>query len=118
MSLSVGDASGRRPLSWPAQASRTPVSESTSQITRIGVVTPSLNGETYLKQTLESIWSQESETLSIDHVLVDGGSTDRTLEIASGYPTRTVVSPDDRGMYDAVNRGMSLVEGDILGYIN
>ncbi|MDP9242407.1 MAG: glycosyltransferase [Actinomycetota bacterium] len=87
-------------------------------VTRIGVVTPSLNGETYLKQTLESIWSQASETIRVDHVLVDGGSTDSTLEIASGYPTRTVVSPDDQGMYDAINRGMSLVEGDIVGYIN
>jgi glycosyltransferase involved in cell wall biosynthesis len=94
------------------------VTETTSPITRIGVVTPSLNGETDLKQTLESIWSQESDTLKIDHVLVDGGSTDKTLEIASGYPTRTVVSTDDQGMYDAINRGMSLVEGDIVGYIN
>jgi glycosyltransferase involved in cell wall biosynthesis len=94
------------------------VSQPAPNITRIGVVTPSLNGETYLKQTLESIWSQASETIRIDHVLVDGGSTDATLEIAAGYPTRAVVSPDDQGMYDAVNRGMSLVEGDIVGYIN
>ncbi|MDP9233060.1 MAG: glycosyltransferase, partial [Actinomycetota bacterium] len=70
----------------------------TPNVTRIGVVTPSLNGETYLKQALESIWSQASETMRIDHVLVDGGSTDATLEIASGYPTRTVVSSDDQGM--------------------
>jgi glycosyltransferase involved in cell wall biosynthesis len=87
-------------------------------ITRIGVVTPSLNGEAFLKQTLESIWSQESDTIRIDHVLVDGGSTDRTLEIASGYPTRTVVSRDDQGMYDAVNRGLAMAEGDVVGYIN
>jgi glycosyltransferase involved in cell wall biosynthesis len=51
-------------------------------------------------------------------VLVDGGSTDRTVQITEGYPTRAVVNTDDRGMYDAVNRGMSMVTGDIVGYLN
>lgn len=88
------------------------------QATRIGVVTPTLNAERYLEETLRSIWSQASDEIVIDHVIVDGGSNDRTLEIASGYPSRTIVATDDQGMYDAVNRGMRLVEGDIVGYIN
>ncbi len=88
------------------------------RVTRIGVVTPTLNAERYLEETLRSIWSQQAEGIRVDHVIVDGGSTDRTLEIASRYPSRTVVNKDDRGMYDAVNRGMDLVEGDIVGYIN
>ena len=87
-------------------------------VTRIGVVTPTLNGERYLRQTLDSIWSQASDSMVIEHVIVDGGSTDSTLEIAAGYPSRAVVSTDDQGMYDAVNRGMAMVEGDIVGYIN
>jgi glycosyltransferase involved in cell wall biosynthesis len=87
-------------------------------VVRFGVVTPTLNGERFLEQTLRSIWSQRSPTIEIDHVIVDGGSTDRTLEVASAFPSRTVVSTDDRGMYDAVNRGMAMVEGDIVGYIN
>ena len=85
---------------------------------RIGVVTPTLNAERFLEETLRSIWSQASDDVLIDHVLVDGGSSDRTLEIAGRYPTKTVVSTDDQGMYDAVNRGLALVEGDIVGYIN
>ncbi len=85
---------------------------------RVGVVTPVLNGEAFLRQTLESIWSQASPDVRIDHVLVDGGSTDRTLEIAAGYPTRILRSEDDQGMYDAVNKGMTIVEGHIVGYIN
>ncbi|MBA3690703.1 MAG: glycosyltransferase [Actinobacteria bacterium] len=87
-------------------------------MTRIGVVTPTLNAERYLEETLRSIWSQASDEIVIDHVIVDGGSSDGTLAIASGYPSRTIVSTDDQGMYDAVNRGMALVEGDVIGYIN
>jgi glycosyltransferase involved in cell wall biosynthesis len=92
--------------------------EGVSRITRIGVVTPTLNADRFIEQTLRSVWSQASDRLQIDHVIVDGGSGDRTLEIASRYPSRTIVSTDDAGMYDAVNRGMTLVGGDIVGYIN
>jgi glycosyltransferase involved in cell wall biosynthesis len=92
-------------------------SEATQAIT-FGVVTPTLNAEAFLEDTLRSIWSQASDRVKIDHVLVDGGSTDRTLEIAKDYPTRVVVSTDDQGMYDAINRGLSQVEGDVVGYMN
>jgi glycosyltransferase involved in cell wall biosynthesis len=85
---------------------------------RIGVVTPTLNAERFFEATLRSIWSQADENVVIDHVVVDGGSGDRTLEIVGRYPSRTIVSTDDRGMYDAVNHGMAAVEGDIVGYIN
>ena len=90
----------------------------TQGATVFGIVTPTLNAETFLEATLDSIWSQASDEVVIDHVLVDGGSTDRTLEIAKAYPTRVVVSPDDRGMYDAINRGLSMVQGSIVGYLN
>ena len=87
-------------------------------VARVGVVTPTLNAERFLEETLRSIWSQADEGVRIDHVIVDGGSTDRTLEIAARYPSRTIVATDDQGMYDAINRGMAIVEGDIVGYIN
>ena len=57
-----------------------------SSMARFGVVTPVLNGEEFLRQTLDSIWTQVSDDVEIDHVLVDGGSTDATLEIAADYP--------------------------------
>lgn len=82
----------------------------------VGVVTPSLNAEAFLADTLRSIWSQTG--VQVDHVIVDGGSADRTLEIAEGFPSRVVVSRDDDGMYDAINKGMDLVEGAIVGYMN
>lgn len=87
-------------------------------VTGFGIVTPTLNAERYLETTLRSIWEQASDEVSIDHVLVDGGSTDRTVEIAKDYPTRVVVATDDRGMYDAINRGLSMVQGSVLGYLN
>jgi glycosyltransferase involved in cell wall biosynthesis len=87
-------------------------------VARFGIVTPALNGERFIEQTLRSMWGQHDDEVEIHHVIVDGGSTDRTVEIASRYPSRVVVSTDDQGMYDAVNRGMSLVDGDIVGYIN
>jgi glycosyltransferase involved in cell wall biosynthesis len=90
----------------------------TDTAVRWGVVTPTLNGERFLERTLRSIWSQQSDRIEIDHVIVDGGSTDRTLEIAAGYPSRILRSEDDQGMYDAVNKGLGMVEGDIVGYIN
>jgi glycosyltransferase involved in cell wall biosynthesis len=89
-----------------------------TQVMTFGVVTPSLNAEEYLEDTLKSIWSQASDRVRIDHVLVDGGSTDRTVEIAKDYPTRVIVSTDDQGMYDAINKGLSKVEGEIVGYMN
>jgi glycosyltransferase involved in cell wall biosynthesis len=87
-------------------------------VVRWGVVTPTLNGERFFERTLESIWSQQSDRVQIDHVIVDGGSVDGTLAIAAKYPSRVLRSEDDEGMYDAVNKGMAMVEGDIVGYIN
>lgn len=87
-------------------------------VVRWGIVTPTLNGERFLERTLDSIWSQKSDRIRIDHVIVDGGSTDATLDIAARYPSRVLLSEDDQGMYDAVNKGLAMVEGDIVGYIN
>jgi glycosyltransferase involved in cell wall biosynthesis len=87
-------------------------------MTTFGVVTPTLNAERFFDATLRSVWAQARDGLEIDHVVVDGGSVDRTVEIASAYPSRVIVPGDDRGMYDAVNRGMDVVAGEIVGYIN
>jgi glycosyltransferase involved in cell wall biosynthesis len=99
------------------EPNRTPAMTSAGAV-RFGIVTPTLDAERFLDATLRSVWSQASAGVEIDHVLVDGGSSDGTVEVASAFPTRVVVATDDRGMYDAVNRGMGLVDGDIVGYIN
>ena len=101
-----------------ASPSRATDGERRPAVTTFGIVTPTLNAEAFLRSTLDSIWSQAADDIAIDHVLVDGGSTDRTVEIAEGYPTRVVVSTDDQGMYDAINRGLAMVSGSIVGYLN
>ena len=85
---------------------------------RIGVVTPTLNAGAFLERTLRSIWDQRRDGLEIDHVIVDGGSTDDTAAVASRFPSRFVVAEDERGMYEAINFGLRQVQGDIVGYMN
>lgn len=91
---------------------------SRTETVSFGIVTPTLNAEQYLEAALRSIWEQASDLVRVDHVVVDGGSTDRTIEIARRFASRVVIAEDDQGMYDAVNRGMSLVGGDVVGYLN
>jgi glycosyltransferase involved in cell wall biosynthesis len=86
-------------------------------VTRFGVVTPTLNAERYIEQTLDSIWSQRSDGVEVAHVVRDGGSEDGTLEIAGRYPSKVTVARD-RGMYDAINAGIAEVGGEVVGYIN
>lgn len=85
----------------------------------ISVVTPALNSERYIRETLESIWTtpgaEPGET--VEHIIVDGGSTDQTLSIASEYPSR-ILTGQDSGMYDAINKGLAAATGDVFGYVN
>jgi glycosyltransferase involved in cell wall biosynthesis len=85
----------------------------------VSIVTPSLNQGRFIEQTIASVRDQAYP--NIEHIVVDGGSTDETLEIlqrhAGTYPLRWVVERDG-GMYEAVNRGMRMARGEILAYLN
>lgn len=85
----------------------------------VSIVTPSLNQGRFIEQTIASVRDQAYP--NIEHIVVDGGSTDETLEIlqrhAGTYPLRWVVERDG-GMYEAVNRGMRLARGEVLAYLN
>ena len=111
-------SSGRADVSDPRTTAETtnPAAPPAPRV-RFGVVTPTLNAERYLERTLESIWSQRGGGIEIDHLIVDGGSSDATVEIAQRFPSRVVVARDG-GMYEAVNRGLAGVSGEIVGYIN
>jgi glycosyltransferase involved in cell wall biosynthesis/SAM-dependent methyltransferase len=86
---------------------------------RITIVTPVYNGEAHLRACIESVLSQEYPDL--EYIIVDGGSTDRSADIAREYVGRgvtRVISEKDNGMYDAIAKGFEYATGDILGYLN
>lgn len=85
----------------------------------VSIVTPTLQRRVLLERTLRSVQSQTYQP--IEHIVVDGGSTDGTVELlaeyAKSYNLRWVSEPD-RGMYDAINKGMRMARGEILAYLN
>ena len=84
----------------------------------VTVITVVFNGEKYLEQTIESVINQDYS--NIEYLVIDGGSTDRTLEIIQQYADKIDywISEADDGLYDAMNKGLLLSTGDIIGIIN
>lgn len=84
---------------------------------RISLVTPCLNKVRYVDATIRSVLDQGNSELC--YGIVDGGSTDGSLDIINKYRDRLayVVSEPDKGMYDALNKGFASTEGEIMGYL-
>jgi glycosyltransferase involved in cell wall biosynthesis len=88
---------------------------------KISLVTVTYNSSKTLFDTLESVLSQSY--LSIEYIIVDGLSQDRTIEIIKEYEPRfrgriRWISEKDKGLYDAMNKGFRMATGDIIGIIN
>jgi glycosyltransferase involved in cell wall biosynthesis len=82
----------------------------------VSIVTPSLNQAAYLREAIESVRAQDYP--HIEHVVVDGGSTDGTLDILREYDDVHWVSEPDRGQSHALNKGFAMTHGEILGWLN
>ena len=90
----------------------------------ISIITVTYNSEKTVRETIESVLHQTYD--KIEYIIVDGASTDDTLKIAHTYDCRMaergfryrIVSEPDRGIYDAMNKGIRMAEGDIIGIIN
>ena len=81
------------------------------------LITVTYNAEATLERTLRSVAEQSYP--HIEHILIDGASKDRTVEIAKNYPhLAKVVSEPDRGLYDAMNKGLRLATGDYVCFLN
>jgi glycosyltransferase involved in cell wall biosynthesis len=83
----------------------------------ITLITPVWNNADTIGHCLRSI---KDQTTACQHILVDGGSTDGTLEIIEQHkaPDTILISEPDQGMYDAINKGLKHSTGDVIGILN
>jgi glycosyltransferase involved in cell wall biosynthesis len=82
------------------------------------IITVTYNASQWIEQTIQSILSQSR--LHIEYILIDGASTDGTQEIIRKYESRIAkwISEPDKGLYDAMNKGLQLATGDYVWFIN
>jgi len=81
----------------------------------LSLITASFNRERTIRDTLRSVNAQDYG--DIEHIIIDGGSTDGTVDILKQYVVRWI-SEADRGQSHAVNKGLALASGDIIGWLN
>jgi len=87
-------------------------------VIKISVITPSYNQAKYIGATIDSVQSQRGD-FELEHIVVDGGSTDGTLDILKSYGSAVRwVSEKDEGQADALNKGLAMAGGDIIGWVN
>jgi glycosyltransferase involved in cell wall biosynthesis len=82
----------------------------------VTVVTPTLNAARYLPECIQSVQRNNSPAVEVEHVIVDGGSTDKTLALAAAAGVRTLVGKD-KGIFDAINKGSFAASGELLGFL-
>lgn len=83
---------------------------------RITIVTPTLNRADHLPMAIESVLQQNHD--DVEHIVVDGMSTDNTMEVLALYPHLRVIQEPDTGLYDALNKGIRAATGHIIGHLN
>lgn len=89
-----------------------------SNVPKVSVVTTVLNGANTIECAIESVLGQTHP--DIEYIVVDGGSTDGTVDVIGRYGSRIArfVSESDRGIFDGMNKGIRLASGEIIGILN
>jgi glycosyltransferase involved in cell wall biosynthesis len=82
---------------------------------KFSIITPNYNGAEYIEECIKSVLTQN---VDFEHIIIDGISTDSSLEILTSYSHLKIISEKDHGMYDAINKGLSISEGDFISYLN
>jgi len=84
---------------------------------KISIITATYNSAETIRDTLTCI--QQQDHTDIEHIIIDGGSVDGTLSIVKEFPhVARVVSEKDRGIYDAMNKGIGYATGEVIGILN
>ena len=85
---------------------------------KVSIITATLNNQETVEECFRSVYSQSYK--NIEHIVIDGGSTDGTMDVAGRYGSRIsrLVSEPDNGIYYALNKGIGLATGDIIGFIH
>ena len=85
---------------------------------KVTIITVTYNSEKFLRDCIESVINQDYP--DIEHILIDGVSTDSTVSIIKEYEDKIAkwISEKDNGMYDAINKGMVMATGDVIGILN
>jgi len=85
---------------------------------RISIVTPSFNQARFIRATIDSVLAQQGD-FELEYRVVDGGSSDGTIEILKSYGSRLDwISEPDRGQVDAINKGLRGLTGDVIAWLN
>ena len=89
-----------------------------SKPVKISIITPSFNQDKYIERTISSVLNQRGN-FDLEYIIIDGGSTDNTLDIIQKYKKKLIwVSEKDRGQSDAINKGFNMASGDLLAWLN
>ena len=85
---------------------------------KISIITVAYNSASTIEDTIKSVTSQDYD--NIEYIIIDGGSTDETMSIVERYSDRIeqIVSEKDKGIYDAMNKGVDRATGDVVGILN
>ena len=85
---------------------------------KVSIITVCYNSEKTIRDTIESVVSQNYS--DIEYIIVDGGSKDKTLSIVESYhqSITKIISEEDSGMYDAMNKGINISTGNLIGILN
>lgn len=86
---------------------------------KLSLITPSYNSALTISRTIDSVIAQNYSDL--EYIIIDGGSSDKTTEIVASYQDKlkiNFISEPDKGIYDAMNKGIKLATGDVIGILN
>ena len=85
-------------------------------LSKISVLTPSFNSSAYIEPCIQSVLAQNYT--DFEHIIVDGGSEDGTVDILKKYPHLTWISEPDKGQSDAMNKAFKMSTGTVISYLN